>query len=469
MNETKQGADAHAAFARRNVERKADNAAAAREEAERDNEENDIFFRFFYHKPKLYYFREKNQFIPQDKESLKRRLQSFVAESDIGDVLLEIESRNYIPIVYQMQPGRRAGVMESKGIRYIVLNDYYFPYPTGEQGACNIIIKVITSFFGDEQAAYFLAWVKGARYRIKQCLETGDYTTACQIMCIVGAHDLGKTNVLCKLILEPLFGGGIIDVGEMLKQGKQFNGELLGGCFLVSDDKGTLQGHNARRRMADTMKNIGYAGNYSIEAKGKTAIPIRAPWVQMILANEDDSGINSIPDFSGMEDKFMALHAERRDTFPPNSTDAERKALNKAIADELPAFAWYVDHYTPPMEIQEQSGRHECRAYVAPVIAKLLQPLTEEARLMNAIDLLINDATANDIDSVCHEDGISAVQLQSYLRRRNLWREEAGRMMGRKLTRLCEIFPDKIRKRYTHNKNTVYVISRPAEVSSDDE
>lgn len=34
MNETKQGADAYAAFARRNEERKADNAAAAREEAE---------------------------------------------------------------------------------------------------------------------------------------------------------------------------------------------------------------------------------------------------------------------------------------------------------------------------------------------------------------------------------------------------------------------------------------------------
>lgn len=36
MNETKQGADAHAAFARRNEERKADNAAAAREEAEKN-------------------------------------------------------------------------------------------------------------------------------------------------------------------------------------------------------------------------------------------------------------------------------------------------------------------------------------------------------------------------------------------------------------------------------------------------
>lgn len=36
MNETKQGADAHAAFARRNEERKADNAADAREEAERN-------------------------------------------------------------------------------------------------------------------------------------------------------------------------------------------------------------------------------------------------------------------------------------------------------------------------------------------------------------------------------------------------------------------------------------------------
>ena len=480
MSENDKGEAARAIFSQGNADRMADNAAAAREEAERkakaerlETERKGtltaVFSRCFYYKPKLYYFKEKNQFIPQDKESIRKRLQDAVGDSNIADILLEVESKNYIPTVYQMQPGRRAGVMESKGLKYIVLNDYYFPYETGQQGKCDTILNVLSSLFGDEQTPYFLAWVKGARYRIKQCLQTGDYTTACQIMCVIGAHDLGKTNILCKLILEPLFGGNMIDVGEMLKQGKQFNGELLGGCFLVSDDKGTMQGNNARRRAADTMKNIGYAGNFSIEAKGKTAISVRAPWVQMILANEDDSGINSIPDFSGMEDKFMALYAERRDSFPPNSTDEERTALNKSIADEMPAFAWYVDHYSPPMEIREESGRHACRSFVNSKIAKMLQPLTEEAKLMNAIEMLISDPVTLDVDAICKPEGISAVTLQGYLKRRNLWKDENNRAIGRKLTSLCQEYPQKIQKRKAHGNISVYIISRPADAGETEE
>lgn len=448
-------------------------ADSKKEEAEQEKKKNPreyILSHFFYHKPKLYYFKGKGQFIPQDKDSVKRRLQELLDVSEIPDMLLEIEEANYIPTVYQTLPATRAGLRDSKGERYIILRDYYFPIPAGQQGACDTILLVLQSFFGEVQLPYFLAWVKGARHRIKQCLKTGDYSTASQILCLVGAHDLGKSNILCKKILEPFFGGGMVEYGEMLKQGKQFNGEMLNGCFLVYDDKGKPSGTNGAKRIADTMKNIGYAVNYSIEVKGKTAMSLRIPWVQMVLANTDPEGIASIPDFSEMEDKFMALFVERRDTFPPNNTDEERAALDAAIAGELAAFAWYVDHYTPPDDIRETtSGRHTCRAYVAPEIAALLQPLTEEARLMNAIELLINDRLTNDIDTVCAESGISAVQLQAFLKRRNLWKEEAGRMMGRKLSRLCEKFPERIRWRYTHNNNKVYIISRPADTSGEEE
>lgn len=469
MSENDRGEAARAAFLKGIADRKADNAAAAREEAERADPKKHIYEHYFYHKPRLYYYKSGTRFIPQDKDSVRRRLQDIVPDADIAGIMLEIESRNYVPTVYPMQPGRRAGLMESKGCRYIVLNDYYFPHPTGQQGACDTILQVLNALFGAEQIAYFLSWVKGARHRIKQCLTTGDFSTACQALCIVGAHDIGKTGILCKHILEPLLGGAMVDYGEMLKQGKQFNGELLSGCFLVSDDKGTLQGTNARKRMADTMKSIGYAGSYSIEAKGKTAISVRVPWVQVVLANDDDAGLNSIPDFSGMEDKFIALYAEKRDSFPPNNTEEEREALDKALADELPAFAWYVDNYTPPDDMKGETGRHVCREYVAPVLAKLLQPLTEDARLMNAIELLISDRITCDIDVVCHADGISAVQLQCLLRKRNLWREEAGRTMGRKLTRLCEKYPEQIRWKYVHDNKKVYIVSRPADTAGEDE
>ena len=442
---------------------KADNKQAEREETE-----NSILGRYYYHKPKLYYYKADNQFIPQDKDSIKNRLRAQGLEAhEITRALIEIESKNYIPVVYPMQPARPAGAFDSDGMRYIVLKDYHFPYPTGKQGNCCTILQCLRALFGEEQLAYFIAWIKGARHRIKECLSTGDFSTASQIMCILGDHDIGKTSIIGKRILRPLFGGNWVSIGEMLKHGKQFNGEMMNSCLLVADDMGQPMGNHARRRMADTMKCIAYAGIYSVEAKGKQALSVRAPWAQIIFANDDDSGLESVPDFSGMEDKFIALHARRSADFPLNRTYEERKALDAAIEKELPYFAWYVDHYTPPTEIQEPSGRHACKAYVTPTIERLLKPMTEEAKLMNAIDLLIADPVMSDIDTVCHDDGIAACALQALLRRRGLWKEDNARAIGRKLTKLCKIYPEKIRARSIHDNKKVYVISRPADVTDE--
>lgn len=469
MNNDDNGAAARAVYKEHRDARKADSEAAAREEAERVSLKDTLFERYFYCKPRVYLYKEKAQFIPQDKDSIKMRLRKEnYEESEICDLILQIESKNYIPNLYSMQPARRAGAYVGDGMRYIVLHDYHFPYPVGSEGRCETILNIFNALFGDEQMAYFLAWIKGARRRIKACLNEGDYSSECQIMCVMGAHDIGKTNILCKRILHPLCGGGWVDYGEYLKHGKQFNGEIMNSCLLIADDKGKPLGHGARRRMADTMKNIGYSGSFAIEAKGKTVISIRAPWVQIVFANDDASGLESVPDFSGMEDKFIALFAELRPSFPPNKTDEEKKALDAAIAAELPAFAWYVDHYAPPVEIQEESGRHECKAYISLEIEKLLRSISEDSQLMNAIDMLISDPVTSDIDAICKEDGISAVTLQGYLRRRNLWKEEHGRTIGRRLTRLCDIYPDKISKRKSHG-NILYVVKRPAETVADDE
>ena len=470
MSKDDRGAAARAAFIKMTQDRNADNAAAARAEESTPGEKDSVLESFFYCKPRFYLYKSEKQFIPQDKDSIRMRLRrDKYSDAEISNLLLQIEECNHVPLTFPMQPARRAGVYCSDGQRYIIMNDYPFPFPIGSEGKCEVILQVLRSLFGDEQMPYFLAWMQGARRRIKDCLEYGDYSTECQIMCVLGAPSLGKTNILCKHILRPLFGGSWVDYGEMLIHGKQFNGELMNSCLLLADDKGKPQGYGARRRMADTMKNIGYSGSYCIESKGKTAISVRAPWVQIVLANDDDSGLESVPDFSGMEDKFIALHAEVRPDFPPNNTPGERKALDSSIAAELPAFAWYVDHYSPPLEVQEAGSRHACKAYIAPSIEKLLKPLTEEAKLMNAIEILISDPVSSDIDTVCADSGISATALQAYLKRRCLWRDENNRAIGRKLTRLCELYPDKIRKRQGHKGLISYIITRPADVPGVDD
>lgn len=442
-------------------ERDADRAADEEAEQAESDKLKEVFARFFYLEPRRYLCKSERKFIPVDERNVQRRIKHMGFSTDEAEnLILQIQEDNYIPLSYKYQPARKAQVYECRHTRYIVMNDYPFPYPVGKEGNCDTIMLCLSSLFGSEQLPYFLAWLKGARRRIIDTLGKGDYSTACQILAILGDHDTGKTNILCKRIILPLLGGEPVDYGAMLKHGKQFNGELMRGCLLLADDKGKPQGTNARRRMADTMKDIGYNGSFAVEGKGKDSFSIRAPWAQIVLANDDDSGIESIPDFSGMDDKFIALHAKKRSDFPPNSTDEERHLLDTALESELAAFAWILDHYTPPDDIREPSGRHECKAYVAPSVQQYLQPLTDEARLMNAIEMLISDPIT--IDRICHPEGILAAALQAELKRRNLWKDESGKAIGRKLSRLCEQYPAKIRKRM-YQGSSMYVIARPAE------
>lgn len=447
-------------------ERDADLAADDEAEKAEADKRNEVFECFYSMGPGQYLYKSSNHFIRQNESNVIRRIKKKgFSVNEALDFCLDIQEKNTIERTYQYQPARPAGVYRIGNIRYAVMYDYPFPYHEGAKGTCDTIISCLRSLFGEVQLPYLLAWLKGARRRIIDTMTKGDYSTACQVLAILGTHDTGKTNILCKRIMHPLFGGEVVNYGKMLKHGNQFNAELMNGCLLVADDEGKPQGQNARRRMADTMKSIGYNGCFGVEGKGKDTFSIRAPWVQVILANDDDSGLESIPDFSGMEDKFIALHAEKRPDFPPNKTDEDKRKLDAAIAAEIPAFAWYVDHYTPPPEIQGESGRHECKEYVAPFARDLLQPLTEEARLMNAIEMLISDALT--VDRICDSSGIAAAALQAELKRKNLWKDENGRSLGRKLSRLCSQYPNKISTR-TLNGKALYIVTRPADVTDEE-
>lgn len=76
-------------------------------------------------------------------------------------------------------------------------------------------------------------------------------------------------------------------------------------------------------------KNILYAGAVSIEGKGKDAFPMALPWVVVQLLNTD---------------KICGFLAGRYHETPPNGTEDEKDAVDEALARELPALAWFIDH-----------------------------------------------------------------------------------------------------------------------------
>lgn len=84
---------------------------------------------------------------------------------------------------------------------------------------------------------------------------------------------------------------------------------------------------------------------------------------------------------------------------------------------------------------------------------------------MNAIEMLISDALT--VDRICDSSGIAAAALQAELKRKNLWKDENGRSLGRKLSRLCSQYPNKISTR-TLNGKALYIVTRPADVTDEE-
>lgn len=131
---------------------------------------NDVFF---YQAPRRYLYKSSDGFIPQDERHVKKRLKRMGCSNDEAeDIILQIEEDNYIPQVYPYQPARRAGAYRSDSTRYIVLENYPMPYMQGTQGKCDTILRCLQSLFGDD-VIYFLAWLKGARRRVLDFLNTG--------------------------------------------------------------------------------------------------------------------------------------------------------------------------------------------------------------------------------------------------------------------------------------------------------
>lgn len=51
--------------------------------------------------------------------------------------------------------------------------------------------------------------------------------------------------------------------------------------------------------------------------------------------------------------KYAAFWLSGYHEAPPNGTEDEKDAVDEALARELPALAWFIDHYRAPEHLQE--------------------------------------------------------------------------------------------------------------------
>lgn len=246
-------------------------------------------------------------------------------------------------------------------------------------------------------APIFLGWLRGclesqlayaAQVRGEEC----EYRQrASQTLCIVGAPNTGKSQVLVKLLVEGVLGHSASIPAAWLNERARFSDFMLDSSVWVADDVSSFKCLAEQKRAANLLKGAGYGSHVSVEAKNKATFDVNYPSTRIILCNDDELSLRrSLVDYNETPDKVLVLH---------NCSDAgfladyggDLDQMDEAIRKAIPAFAhWLLHTYKLPewtMETGKASARHMVMdsGYVSPYVAAILGEIDEAGELMQLL------------------------------------------------------------------------------------
>lgn len=417
------------------------------------------------------------RFIPlRNETSLKRQVEDLLGNDEIKQLLKEIED-NPILYCYNKLAGYPYGIHRFGGKNVLVMESA--PWIEGKKGDWATIEKFLRSRFYDpkhpEQFHIFMGWLKSARKKIREAMEKGYIKTACQYLVIAGGQDIGKTGIILKLLIAPLLateGESIYDGSKYLAQAteKGYNGKMLEYPLIMLDDVHKGASMKVRENIFGKAKNILYGGAVSVEEKGVECISVNLPWAVVHLTNLDDKSLRAVPIVGADEDKFIGLLAGEYQDAPPFTTDKQKDELKKKIAEELSAFAYAVDNYEVPEELQDsKSNRHCCMAWVHPKLAEMIHEISPDARLIELIDMSARRADMASADAIYQEDAkpselYNAVKDNLPSNYKREFEQLSGGIVafGKKLKAISEKPNSCVIRRMSGN-NPLYMILRPTE------
>lgn len=277
--------------------------------------------------------------------------------------------------------------------------DWIFGGDGGRSGSWENIRALCAALFDDpnepRQIEILFAWLQRARRRIRAHLdarERGEMPPElyCPALGIMGEQATGKTSFY-KTIIRPLLGGRDYDAKKILALGERFNGGIVGSEILLIDDIPQRSvAAMSREGFGDNIKSFLFSANVAIESKFHDEFALEMPcFVAVQLYNSDS--ILSTPSPERVWDKMIHLHCSRFRELE-EETPEDWRALNKAIAEELPAFARFLDdEYKLPDDIAPHWDKQTERRigmihFVHPAVAEE-QNMTDPALvLLDAYD-----------------------------------------------------------------------------------
>jgi hypothetical protein len=384
---------------------------------------------------------EGGRWLPHDLRSFTRilkvqglsakQMENGLSEIDlfIVNVQNRFDIRSYGPLC-----GRRPGVVEDNGIRYLVTEDMILP--DIREGDWGVLRRLFAGLFligetpeiGALQFHSFLLWMRSS----VQALRAGREQQQ-QALVICGPASCGKS--LLQHLITLMLGGRGAKAHRYFLGHTQFNADLFEAEHLIIEDNFCSKRIADRQRLGALLKEhcVGVT-TASYHRKGRDAFNIRPWWRISITVNDDPEAMMILPPLDDhIADKIMLLRANKS-VFPmPVETAEERDAFIEKLRSEIPAFLHYLLHEMPERP-ELRDSRYNVKTFHHPDLAAALNELSPEADLLSFIDT----AFAGDF-STRSSITLSAATIEERLRQTDprradkllFFRNSCGTYMGR--------------------------------------
>ena len=258
-----------------------------------------------------------------------------------------------------------------------------------EQGNPQPVLRALVRMFGLE-TPLILGWLRGAYVRqLAFAAEVRgksfpEAPRASQTLAVCGAPNTGKTHVFVEGIIRGLLGKYAIMPASWLKGDSRFNDWALTSNIFVADDSVALQSIKARRHAATILKQVGYSAQFDVECKFASEVAMRYPNERVFVTNLEEFALKALPAYEENEDKYLFIWNCGPAGFDEDY-NGNYKAMHKAIADAIPAFAHYLLHdLVLPDWTTKGTTRHTVAdwGFMSPMVLKALSEQDEAGILM---------------------------------------------------------------------------------------
>ncbi len=314
--------------------------------------------------------------------------------SEAEQVILHTMQQRRVEMVLDAIAGHPAGIYVINGKRVLVKTSPRLIEPCqGEWETVKAVIHSKLDFgwsddegHGVDQTIYFHGWMKIALEAL-YLGGPGNFRPG-QSLVFAGPKDCGKSRIQHQIITG-LLGGRSADPGPYLFGRTDFNAEMFAAEHLMMEDPASSTKTVDRVYFGEQLKQLVVNDTQRLHEKRENALTLSPFFRTTISINDDPDKMRVLPLLTpDMKDKLMLFLVSPAPLPMPTTTLDERAAFRARVAEELPAYAWWLlNEFQIPEDYK--SARFGVREWHHPTLTGELFDDTPASEFMQLVDAAV--------------------------------------------------------------------------------